>query len=157
MIQVNDRSYRPREQTIVGICLDGCAQAYLDEAAAQMPNLRSIIERGVHGQVNTAIPSFTNPNNVAIITGAPPAINGIPGNFYYDIDAAEEVMMNDPRFLRAPTILAAFHQAGQQVAAITTKDKLRLLLAHGWHGINFSVEKRTKPHRPPTASPTSST
>lgn len=141
MIQVNDRGYRPREKTIVGICLDGCAQAYLDEAAAQMPNLRSIIERGVHGQVHTVIPSFTNPNNVAIITGAPPAVNGIPGNFYYDIDAAEEVMMNDPRFLRAPSILAAFHQAGQQVAAITTKDKLRLLLAHGWHGINFSVEK----------------
>ena len=141
MIHVNNRSYRPRKQAIVGICLDGCSQAYLDEAAAQMPNLRSIIERGVHGQVNTAVPSFTNPNNVAIITGAPPAINGIPGNFYYDLDAAEEVMMNDPRFLRAPTILAAFHQAGQQVAAITTKDKLRLLLAHGWQGINFSVEK----------------
>ena len=141
MIHVNNRSYRPRKQTIVGLCLDGCSQAYLDEAAAQMPNLRAIIERGVHGQVNTVIPSFTNPNNVAIITGAPSAINGIPGNFYYDIDAAEEVMMNDPRFLRAPTILAAFHQAGQQVAAITTKDKLRLLLAHGWQGINFSVEK----------------
>ena len=69
MIHVNNRSYRPRKQAIVGLCLDGCSQAYLDEAAAQMPNLRSIIERGVHGQVNTAIPSFTNPNNVAIITG----------------------------------------------------------------------------------------
>ena len=67
-------------------------------------------------------------------------------------------MMNDPRFLRAPTILAAFHQAGQQVAAITTKDKLRLLLAHGWQGASISPsKKRTKPNWPPTASPTSST
>ena len=141
MIQVNDRSYRRREKTIVGICLDGCAQAYLDDAAAQMPNLHAIIARGAHGQVHTIIPSFTNPNNVAIVTGTPPAINGIPGNFYYDVDADEEVLMNDPRFLRAPTILAAFHQAGHQVAAVTTKDKLRLFLAQGWQGINFSVEQ----------------
>ncbi|MEE3259007.1 MAG: phosphonoacetate hydrolase [Candidatus Latescibacterota bacterium] len=141
MIEVNDRRYRPRDKTIVGICIDGCAREYLDEASAVMPNLRAIEERGNHGLVHTIIPSFTNPNNVAIVTGAPPAVNGIPGNFYYDVEADEEVLMNDPRFLRAPTILAAFHAAGQTVAAITTKDKLRLFLARGWQGINFSVEK----------------
>jgi phosphonoacetate hydrolase len=141
MIEVNNRTYRTRVKTIVGICIDGCAQAYLDAAAEQMPNLLSIIARGVHGLVHTIIPSFTNPNNVAIVTGAPPRVNGIPGNFYYDAEADEEVLMNDPRYLRAPTILAAFSQAGKRVAAITTKDKLRLFLAQGWQGINFSVEK----------------
>jgi phosphonoacetate hydrolase len=40
-------------------------------------------------------------------------------------------MMNDPRFLRAPTILKAFQDAGRKVAMVTAKDKLRLLLSHG--------------------------
>jgi len=141
MIEVNDRTYHPRSKTIVGICLDGCSQDYLDAAIHLMPNLQGLQERGAHGLVDTVIPSFTNPNNVAIVTGTPPEINGIPGNFYYDLETDEEVLMNDPRFLRAPTILAAFHAAGHQVAAITTKDKLRLFLAQGWQGINFSVEK----------------
>ena len=141
MIEVNNRSYRPRDRTIVAVCIDGCSQDYLDAAMEVMPNLSTIATRGASGLVETVIPSFTNPNNVAIVTGAPPDVNGIPGNFYYDAETDEEVLMNDPRFLRAPTILAAFHAAGHRVAAVTTKDKLRLFLAQGWHGVNFSVEK----------------
>jgi len=141
MIQVNDRAYQTPARPIVGICIDGCARDYLDAATDLMPNLQTIIAKGASGQVKTVIPSFTNPNNVAIVTGTTPDVNGIPGNFYYDADADEEVLMNDPKYLRAPTILAAFSQAGQHVAAVTTKDKLRLFLAQGWQGINFSVEK----------------
>lgn len=36
--------------------------------------------------------------------------------------------MNDPRFLRAPTIFKAFYDAGARVAVVTAKDKLRALL-----------------------------
>ncbi len=36
--------------------------------------------------------------------------------------------MNDPRFLRAPTIFKAFYDAGATVAIVTAKDKLRALL-----------------------------
>ena len=39
--------------------------------------------------------------------------------------------MNDARFLRAPTIMKAFHDAGAKVAVVTAKDKLRTLLGHG--------------------------
>jgi len=141
MIQVNGRAYQTRAETIVAICLDGCAPAYLDEAADWMPNLRTILQKGAHGLVQTVIPSYTNPNNVAIVTGVPPAVNGIPGNYYYDVEADAEVMMNDPRYLRVPTILAACSRVGQNVAAITAKDKLRLMLAKGWKGICFSVER----------------
>jgi len=51
------------------------------------------------------------------------------------------VMMNDPKWLRAPTILAALADAGQSVAVITAKDKLRKLLGPGMKGICFSAEK----------------
>src|SRR3954452_6463357 len=50
-------------------------------------------------------------------------------------------MMNDPKWLRAPTLLAALADAGKKVAVITAKDKLRRLLGHKMKGICFSSEK----------------
>ena len=50
-------------------------------------------------------------------------------------------MMNDAKYLRAGTILAAFADAGAKVAVITAKDKLRALLGHQLTGICFSSEK----------------
>jgi phosphonoacetate hydrolase len=49
--------------------------------------------------------------------------------------------MNDPKWLRAPTILAALADAGVALAVITAKDKLRQLLGHKMKGICFSSEK----------------
>ena len=49
--------------------------------------------------------------------------------------------MNDPKWLRAPTILAALADAGKTCAVVTAKDKLRRLLGHGMQGICFSSEK----------------
>jgi phosphonoacetate hydrolase len=68
-------------------------------------------------------------------------VHGICGNYFYDPDAGVEVMMNDPKYLRADTILAAFAAAGAHVAVVTAKDKLRRLLGHGMRGICFSSEK----------------
>jgi phosphonoacetate hydrolase len=68
-------------------------------------------------------------------------VHGICGNYFYDRDAGVEVMMNDPKYLRAGTILAAFSGAGAKVAVVTAKDKLRKLLGHGMRGVCFSSEK----------------
>jgi phosphonoacetate hydrolase len=87
------------------------------------------------------MPTFTNPNNLSIVTGVPPAVHGICGNYFYDRDADAEVMMTDPKYLRASTILAAFAAAGARLAVVTAKDKLRRLLGHGMTGICFSSEK----------------
>ena len=97
----------------------------------------------------SVIPSFTNPNNLSIITGSPPAVHGIAGNYFFDPLTKQEVMMNDARFLRAPTIMKAFHDAGAKVAVVTAKDKLRTLLGHGLdmssgRAIAFSSEKADK-------------
>ena len=40
--------------------------------------------------VRSAIPSFTNVNNAAIATGAPPSVTGISGNFFLDPESGEE-------------------------------------------------------------------
>lgn len=141
MITVNQHTFKIPEKPIVAICLDGTAPEYLEAARPVMPNLNRIREQGSSGLTQSVIPSFTNPNNLALVTGVPPVINGISGNFYYDREKDQEVMMNDPLFLRCPTILSAFGSSGKKVAVITAKDKLRKLLGKDLEGICFSVEK----------------
>ncbi len=129
-IEVNQRNYPGPVVPAIAICLDGCEPAYLDEAIAAglMPNLKRIREIGTDRLAHSVIPSFTNPNNLSIATGQPPSVHGICGNYLYDPDTGEEVMMNDVRFLRAPTIFSRFQKAGATVAIVTAKDKLRALL-----------------------------
>jgi hypothetical protein len=59
------------------------------------------------------MPSFTNPNNVSIVTGVPPSVHGICGNFFLDSSSGEAVMMNDPQWLRCPTLLAKAPHGGR--------------------------------------------
>ena len=130
---VNGRTYPfPRVPTVV-VCLDGCEPEYLERAigAGSMPAVERMMAGGTFAIAESAIPSFTNPNNLSIATGSPPAVHGISGNFFLDPDTGEEVMMNDERFLRAPTIFAAAQEAGLKVAVVTAKDKLRALLGAG--------------------------
>jgi phosphonoacetate hydrolase len=142
-VTVNGRSYRWPTRPLVVVCVDGCEPDYVTEAigAGCAPWLASLRERGTCLTANCVVPSFTNPNNLSIVTGVPPAVHGICGNFFWDRDANAEVMMNDARYLRAPTILAAFARAGARVAVVTAKDKLRSLLGYQLRGICFSSEK----------------
>ena len=132
-IVVNDRKYEIPKTTAIAICLDGCEPEYLEKAIADglMPTLARIKKTGTDRLAHSVIPSFTNPNNLSIATGCPPVVHGICGNFLYDPDTGEEVMMNDVRFLCAPTIFKHFYDAGAKVAIVTAKDKLRALLGAG--------------------------
>jgi len=140
MLKINNHSYRFPDKPVVFVCLDGTAPEYLEAAKSVMPNLQRIKERGTVGLAQSVIPSFTNPNNLALVTGVPPAVNGISGNFYYDRENDREIMMNDPAFLRCPTVLSEFAANGKSVAVVTTKDKLRKLLGKDLKGVCFSVE-----------------
>jgi phosphonoacetate hydrolase len=132
-IEANGRSYAAPNTCAVAICLDGCEPAYLDVAIAEglMPNVARMRSEGTDRIAHSVIPSFTNPNNMSIATGRPPAVHGICGNFLFDPETGEEVMMNDVRFLRAPTIFASYYEAGARLAVIPAKDKLRALLGAG--------------------------
>lgn len=143
MLTVNQRSYRPPGTPTVVVCVDGCEPDYIAQAVAggHMPWMRRTLAEGAGLLADCVVPSFTNPNNLSIVTGAPPSVHGICGNYLYDPASGTEVMMNDPKWLRAPTILAALAQADHPVAVVTAKDKLRRLLGHGLRGICFSSEK----------------
>jgi phosphonoacetate hydrolase len=141
-ITVNGRTYRWPTRPLVVVCVDGCEPDYLAQAfmAGAMPYLAGAAARGASLLGAAVVPSFTNPNNLSIVTGVPPAVHGICGNYFWDREADAEVMMNDPKYLRCGTILAAFDEAGASVAVVTAKDKLRRLLGHGMRGICFSSE-----------------
>jgi phosphonoacetate hydrolase len=145
-VEVNGRSYRWPQQPLVVVCVDGCEPDYVNQAigAGSAPWMAALDGRGTCLTADCVVPSFTNPNNLSIVTGAPPAVHGICGNYFYDPDARAEVMMNDPKYLRTGTILAAFADAGAKVAVVTAKDKLRALLGHRLRGICFSAERADK-------------
>jgi len=143
MITVNGRSYAPAREPTVVVCVDGCEPDYIAQAVAHghVPWLKEVLATGTSLVADCVVPSFTNPNNLSIVTGVPPAVHGICGNYFFDVASGTEVMMNDPKWLRAPTILAELANAGQSVAVVTAKDKLRKLLGHRLRGICFSAEK----------------
>jgi phosphonoacetate hydrolase len=147
-ITVNGRTYAWPDRPLVVVCIDGSQPEYIEEAikGGHMPFLEKALGNGTDLRAECVVPSFTNPNNLSIVTGVPPVVHGISGNYFLDPDSGDEVMMNDPKFLRTETIFQAFHDAGAKVIVVTAKDKLRRLLGHGLdfssgRAISFSSEK----------------
>ncbi|EED17955.1 conserved hypothetical protein [Talaromyces stipitatus ATCC 10500] len=134
---LHSRQYNLPIQPTVVICIDGFDPEYLESGI--LPTFNHFVENGFHATAKSCMPSFTNPNNVSIITGAPPSI-GIAGNFFLDRETGKETMITDS-LLRGSTILEQMSCRGVRVAAVTHKDKLRKILAHGLKGaICFSAE-----------------
>jgi phosphonoacetate hydrolase len=147
IVRVNDRDYRWPAKPLVVVCLDGSPFEYLRLAIAAgvTPYLESLVARGFVRMVDAAMPTFTNPNNLSIVTGVPPSRHGISGNFFLDPETGAAVMMNDASFLRVETIPAAFSRAGARVVVMTAKDKLRHLLGAGLEGLCLSAEQEGQP------------
>ena len=148
-VSINGRDYCWPQRPVVVVCIDGSEPDYIEQAVAAgvMPWMQKVVSsQGSDLRAHCVVPSFTNPNNISIVTGVPPVVHGICGNFYYDRENDREVMMNEPELLRTPTIFKAFQDAGAKVAIVTAKDKLRRLLGNqlkfGEDGaICFSSEK----------------
>ena len=147
-VTVNGRDYAWPKQPVVVVCIDGSEPDYIERAVADgaMPFLSEVLKTGSDLRGDCVVPSFTNPNNISIVTGVPPSVHGIGANFFFDRDSGEDVMMGNPKFMRAGTIYKAFFDAGAKVAVVTAKDKLTPLLRHGLdfstgRAICFSSEK----------------
>ncbi|MCG8512250.1 MAG: alkaline phosphatase family protein, partial [Rhodospirillales bacterium] len=142
-LEVKGRTYALPDRPVAVICIDGCADEYLSTSIVHdcMPNVARIARDGYRGMARGALPSFTNVNNCAIVTGTAPNQTGMAGNYIIDPDTGEEVMTNSSKWLRNETILAAAADTGRKVAMVTAKDKLREMLAKNMHGIGFSSEK----------------
>ena len=155
-IEVNSRTYAWPDRPLVVVCIDGSepgydkndSGGYMERAreAGYMPYLSATLGNGTYRLADCVVPSFTNPNNLSIVTGVPPVVHGICGNYFYDPASKAEIMMNDPKLLRVETIFASFEREDAKVAVVTAKHKLKGLLGNGLsYGENgsicFSAEK----------------
>ena len=149
-VSLNGTTYRWPSKPVVVVCVDGGDPAYFDAAAKEgvIPNTARFMKQGFSGIADSVVPSFTCPNNVSIITGSPPAVHGISGNFYLDPATQKAVVMTGPELMRSTTILAAFGKEGAKVISVTAKDKLRQQLGKDMDmkrgDISFSSEKADK-------------
>lgn len=132
-VEVNGRRYAlPKRPTVV-VTIDGCDPRYVDDALDRrlMPRLAEMLRgEGSYHSGLAQMPSFTNVNNISIVTGRAPSVHGIVGNHYLGPDG-REVPLNDPLLLRATTILTGLAEAGVSVLSVTAKDKLRPMLTAG--------------------------
>jgi phosphonoacetate hydrolase len=145
---VNGRAYAVPSAPVVVVCVDGSEPGYIEAAveAGMAPFFARVLREGTAIVGDCVVPTFTNPNNLSIVTGVSPAVHGICGNYFFDRESGTEVMMNDPRFLRVDTIFRAAQSAGSRIAVVTAKDKLRGLLGKGLdlgpgRACSFSSEK----------------
>ena len=122
MIEANGRSYRVPERPAVVVCFDGCDPEYIRRGLADgiLPTIARLREAGFVGEAEAVVPTFTNPNNASIVTGVPPAVHGISGNYYLDRATGEERMITDAALMRCGTILAGMADAGVKTAAVLT-------------------------------------
>ena len=141
-IELNGRRYRKPQRPTVVICVDGFDPVYVERGIADgiLQTIGGFAREGWLGVADAVVPTFTNPNNVSIVTGAPPAVHGIAGNYYLDRETGQEVMITDDRLMRGETILGLMSQQGIATAAVTAKDKLRRMLGRGLDGVCFSSE-----------------
>lgn len=139
----NGKSYRRPVKPVAVICFDGCDPTYINHGleAGLIPAIKEVMDHGFHALADAAMPTFTNPNNMSIVAGAPPAVHGIAGNYYLDRATGQEIMITDASLVKSSTVLAELSKIGVRVAAITAKDKLRKMLGSGLSGICFSSEK----------------
>ena len=144
-VQLNGVTYRWPVQPVAVVCIDGGDPAYIEQGVKDgiIPNIARFMAEGFSAIAEGTVPSFTCPNNMSLITGAPPAVHGISGNYYLD-EHGQAVVMTGPELLRSRTIIAEFADAGARVVSITAKDKLRKQLGKGLNlaqgNISFSSE-----------------
>jgi len=146
-ITVNGKNYNWPKRPVVVVLIDGGDPAYVNAGLAQglLPHFQRFMNDGFVSVALDAMPSLTNPNNVSVITGVPPSVHGISGNFFLNPVTGQETMMDQPEFMRADSILARFSEHGAKVVAVTAKNKLAKILGYKLrNGISFSAEEADK-------------
>jgi len=144
MIKLHGREYRiPQSKTVV-ICLDGSDPRYVDDAidCGAAPTLARWRSEGFYKVGEAWMPTFTNPNNLSIVTGAPPRVHGISGNFYLDESTGEARPLSRASDVRGETVLTKLVERGVEVAVVTAKKKLLAMLDPGKNA--FSAENAVK-------------
>ena len=116
-------------KTTVVFCIDGFDPEYLD--FCEMPNIREIAKQGFQKIGRCIMPSVTNVNNVSLTTASYPEVHGICSNYWYIRDKCEGVYTESADYIKAETFFERCSRLNLRSLLVTSKDKLRSLLAEG--------------------------
>ena len=85
-IELNGVAYQWPKRPVVVVCIDGGDPAYFERGLGDgiLPNIRRFEEHGFSAVAHGVMPSYTNPNNMSIVTGSPQSVHGISGNYFLD-------------------------------------------------------------------------
>ena len=122
------------------LCIDGFDPEYLD--ACQTPNLREMAAKGFMRLGRSIMPSVTNVNNVSLVTASYPAVHGICSNYRLVRETGEEIYMESGEYVLSETMFQRAQAQGKTSILVTSKDKLRTLLAKG---ATYSVSSERPP------------
>jgi predicted AlkP superfamily pyrophosphatase or phosphodiesterase len=114
------------DRIVMLISVDGLANYYLDDPAADMPTVRKLAAEGARatGGMRCSLPTVTWPNHTTLITGVNPARHGVISNWYLDRATGNPVqLISDPLFnadqiVRVPTIYELAKSNGLKTAAL---------------------------------------
>jgi predicted AlkP superfamily pyrophosphatase or phosphodiesterase len=113
------------DRIVVIMSVDGLANFYLDDPAAEIPTIRKLASEGAKAaSMRASDPTVTWPNHTTLVTGVSPALHGVVGNNYFDRVTGEKVtLIWDPTFdkdaiVKVPTIYDVAKTAGLKTAAI---------------------------------------
>ncbi len=113
-LAVNGTDYRWPDHPVVVVCIDGGDPEYIEHgvAAGIIPNIARYMNEGFYTIARGTMPSFTCPNNLSIVTGCPPSVHGISGNYYLDRSTNKPVVMTGPELLEVPSVMSEFSRHG---------------------------------------------
>ena len=97
-----------------------------------------------------AMPSFTNPNNVSVITGVPPSVHGISGNFFLNPATGQETMMDQPEFCGPIAFSQSSPSTGRRVVARDGKEQARQDTCRqiaAWHFLLRRARRQVHPQK----------
>jgi predicted AlkP superfamily pyrophosphatase or phosphodiesterase len=113
------------DRVVVLMSVDGLANFYMDDPAAEMPTIRKLAAEGAQAaSMRASNPTVTWPNHVTLVTGVPPARHGVLGNNYFDRVKQEKVaLIWEPLFdkdeiVKVPTVFDLAKAAGLKTAAV---------------------------------------
>src|SRR4051812_35139325 len=73
------------DRVVVVMSVDGLANFYMDDPAAEMPTIRKLASEGaVAAGMHASDPTVTWPNHTTLVTGVSPARHGVVGNNFLD-------------------------------------------------------------------------
>jgi predicted AlkP superfamily pyrophosphatase or phosphodiesterase len=113
------------DRIVVLMSIDGLANFYMDDPAAEMPTIRKLAAEGAKASsMRASDPTVTWPNHTTLVTGVSPARHGVVGNNWFDRVKGEKVtliwdpVLDKDEIVKVPTIYDLAKAAGLKTAAI---------------------------------------